>query len=99
MGRQESTEQQKQRQHSKTFTIDSDGDEDDESSRDEDDDSDDDDRRGNDNTTRREKDVSHPRLRNKQTSLARTSTRRRRSFIITRNRSTNFQSAGSFWSR
>jgi hypothetical protein len=50
-------------------------------------------------TTRREKDVSRRPLRNQQTSLARTSTRRRRSFILRTQVSTNFQSAGSFWSR
>ena len=46
--------QQKQRQHSKTFTIDSDDDEDENDyQRSEDDDSDDDDRRGNDNNQKR----------------------------------------------
>ena len=41
-------------------------------------------------TTRREKDVSRRPLRNQQTSLARTSTRRRRSFILRTQVSTNF---------
>ena len=99
-------EQREQRQHSsKTFTIDSDGDEDDENDYEDDfDDSDDDDGRGETTTTtttRREKEVSrNVALRNQQ-RRSRVPTREEEEevLLLRATVSTNFQSAGSFWSR
>ena len=100
--RETKNRQREQRQHSsKTFTIDSDGDEDDENDYEDDfDDSDDDDGRGNDddNDNNQKRKKSSKRALN-NVARAYQHEKKKKKFYYYAQQRTNFQSAGSFWSR
>ena len=92
-------EDNQQRQHSsKTFTIDSDGDEDENDYQRSDDDSDDD-GRGNDNNNQKRKGrLSSSLFEINNVARAYQHEKKKKKFYSSTQVSTNFQSAGSFWS-